>query len=100
MKLLSTIYACSEDLNVIHRGFHPLHDFYERNLPWGTKNHIKVCNCQSMELLSTISACGEDLNMLNAIHQGSHPLHDFHERNLPWGTKTISPKPYLTAVTF
>ncbi len=34
MKLLSTIYACSEDLNAMHRGPHPLHDFHERNLPW------------------------------------------------------------------
>ena len=37
MKLLSTIYAYSEDLNVMHQGSHPLHDFHERNLPWGTK---------------------------------------------------------------
>ena len=27
MKLLSTIYACNEDLNVINQGSHSLHDF-------------------------------------------------------------------------
>ncbi len=39
MKLLSTIYACIETLNVIHHGSHPLHDSHEGNLPWETNEY-------------------------------------------------------------
>ena len=69
MKVLSTIYAWSEDIN-------PLDDFPLihmsmtvtkastktifstcNSFPWDLRLSIKFCNCQSMKLLLTIYAC-------------------------------------------